>query len=138
METRNLSGFPLVLDRQVLSYFMDTDPKVITKYLMNSKSREKYFNIEEFVAQPGDTVVIPSDGVLDVINYHGEEFGINRFIDTLYEYMSDPVLSNAPINVFKEEYYWENVRKFAVWNEDFPISGQGIDDDLTLLFLRFK
>ena len=132
LEIINLDSFPLILDK---SLFNDLTKK---DNINNNQENCDFITIEEFTAQSGDLIIIPSDGILEVTNIDGEEFGFNRFIDSLVDTFFDPIYRDIPLNITKEQYYQNNIRKFGVWNEDYPISGQGIGDDITALFIKLK
>ena len=135
LEIVDLDGFPLILDKNLLNEFVEKN----TEHNINSEQENyEFITIEEFTAQSNDLIIIPSDGILEVTNVDGEEFGFNRFIDSLVDTFFEPTYRDVPLNIIKEQYYQNNIRKFGIWNENYPISGQGIEDDITALFIKLK
>lgn len=72
--------------------------------------------------QPGDTLVLYTDGILEARNENGEEFGYERFEQILARYAKIPVS--------------ELVEKIVESAKDFTHTD--IQDDYTVLIIRFR
>jgi len=77
----------------------------------------------EVPVQPGDLLVVYSDGVTEAVNPDGEEFGEDRLeacLTSTHQESADEVLRAVQ----------EGVRRFA--------SGADVTDDVTVMVLRFR
>jgi hypothetical protein len=135
LEVTDYSGVPLILDREIFTeYAVKTLVKVNKPYTETNVTNE-VFKVHDFYAKNGDMIVVPSDGITEIVNRDGEEYGVSRFIDSLVDFINDNKKFDS-FDTFKEEYYIEQLRKYTVWDEKYSLSGNGIEDDMTLLFLR--
>ncbi|MBL8995500.1 MAG: SpoIIE family protein phosphatase, partial [Spirochaetia bacterium] len=132
------SGVPLILDKDIYHSYSRNAMK--NKGLKPTEENivKELFTVSEIRFLPGDLLVIPSDGVMETVNEKGEEYGVVKFIDDLLDWVTDPKRYHRPLNDFKEDYYYSTLRKFTVWNENYPLTGHGIEDDMTVLFIRQK
>lgn len=71
--------------------------------------------------QPGETLVLYTDGIVEAVGDSGEQFGYRRFCELLQSAWDQDL-----------EVYWRNV--IAAWNS----WSDAQDDDLTFMFLRLE
>jgi sigma-B regulation protein RsbU (phosphoserine phosphatase) len=76
----------------------------------------------EVELQPGDTLVVFSDGATDALSDDGEDFGEERLLETVATHIEKPVAELLGAVV-------DTVRRF---------SGTEQEDDLTLLVARAR
>ncbi|HMA99557.1 MAG TPA: hypothetical protein VKS21_01085 [Spirochaetota bacterium] len=132
------SGFPLALDRELFNIYLEKDLKNFGKANTPENIRDYIFDSFALTGKKGDVIVIPSDGVLDLYNKQHEAYSISRFIDDLIESLSDPDMRSLPFTSFTEEHYKRKIRQYTVWDTNFPMTGNGIEDDMTALFIKLK
>jgi hypothetical protein len=138
IEVIDSGGLPLILDKELYSAYTKRFFKKKGIKYSEAAATQEIFTISEFRSYPGDLIVIPSDGVTEILNQNRLEYGIDRFIDDLIESVQNKEMFQRPLNEFKELYYYNTLRKYTVWNENYPITGNGIEDDMTVLFLRHR
>ncbi|MFN3413837.1 MAG: SpoIIE family protein phosphatase [Thermoanaerobaculum sp.] len=84
---------------------------------------DQQYTQEQVTLQPGDTLVLYSDGVTETTDVHGEEFGMERFSELLRSYRRLPL-----------EELWEQVeQELSTYSQSSTPS-----DDRTLVFIRRK
>ncbi|GBC80650.1 Phosphoserine phosphatase RsbU [bacterium HR09] len=84
---------------------------------------DQQYSQEQVALQPGDTLVLYSDGVTETTDAHGEEFGLERFSELLRSYRTLPL-----------EDLWEQVEQELSTYSQSPTPG----DDRTLVFIRWE
>lgn len=138
VEIRDHSGLPLVLDKEIFKTYCDSSLKKRGIKVNEAAIQKELFTVVEFRLQPGDLIVIPSDGIMEMVDRDRKEYGMTRFLDDLIECMSEPDAYAKPLGEFKEHYYGKRLRPYTVWDERYPISGNGIEDDMTVVMLRHR
>ncbi|HMB01319.1 MAG TPA: hypothetical protein VKS21_10065, partial [Spirochaetota bacterium] len=81
---------------------------------------------------------IPSDGVTEAQNKDGQEYGIHRFIKDFVEILEEQNMWKLNLTFIKEHYYNDKLRQYAIWDERYSLTGNGIEDDMGLLLIRVK
>ena len=81
------------------------------------------YSLDRVHLQPGDTMVIYSDGVTEALNVAGEEFGVARMAEVL------KVHSTEPVSVVLEKLI-DALKTFT--------TGAGQTDDITALIVRYS
>jgi hypothetical protein len=132
------SGVPLILDRELFNTYTQQEMKKKELPLTDENILNHIFPVYDIYAQPGDLIIVPSDGVTEMVNYNGEEYGVNRFVDDLVNKLEHPEIYNLGLNVFKENFYHYTLKAYTLWDERYPVSGHGIEDDQTILFIKVK
>ncbi len=138
IEVIDSGGLPLILDKELYQGYAKRYFKKKGLKYSEAAATQEIFTISEFRVLPGDLIVIPSDGVTEILNEQKEEYGIDKFIDDLIDSVQNKEMFDRPLNEFKELYYYNTLRKYTVWNENYPITGNGVEDDMTVLFLRHR
>ena len=84
---------------------------------------ELNYEQDTMTLNPGDTLVLYTDGVTEAMNINNHEFGENRLLGVLTDCAANP----AP----------ENITKTILWAVSKFTAGQEQSDDITILVLRF-
>lgn len=138
VEIRDHSGLPLVLDKEIFIGYVKNSMKKRGVKISEQSIQKELFPVVEFRVQPGDLIVIPSDGIMEMVDRERKEYGVTRFLDDLIDSMSEPTAYAKALGEFKEQYYTDRLRPYTVWDERYPISGNGIEDDMTVVMLRHR
>jgi sigma-B regulation protein RsbU (phosphoserine phosphatase) len=80
-----------------------------------------YYHHKRIVMQPGDTLVLYSDGLLAAVNAHGDIFGCERLIQTLH----DAAGENAA-----------GIKAALIERFDDFLDGHEVEDDVTVLVVQ--
>lgn len=136
IETIDSTGIPLMLDRKLFNSYAK---KILhDKGLeLSDENTKELFESYEYLASPKDLIVVASDGVTEMVNENNEQYGINRFIDQLILFFSKQPF-DAKLSYLKEAYYFMELRNFTHWDENRPVTGNGIQDDMTMLLMRVE
>lgn len=138
VELMDHSGLPLVLDREIYNTYVRNSLKKRGVKVSDAAIQKELFTVVGFRIQPGDLLCIPSDGVMESVNKERQEYGLTRFLDEIIDSVCEPGAFGKSLNDFKESYYTTKLRTYTVWNEQYPISGNGIEDDMTVVLLRYR
>lgn len=129
------SGLPLMVDRDLYNRYKTIQLSKKKQDIANKENVLNLNKVSECYLEENDIVAVASDGVIEMTNENKEEYGINRFIDEMMEFFSNTG-DAKDFRKMKEKFYIDVLRPFTYWDEDKPISGNGIEDDMTLFLVK--